>query len=382
MRDIQRRIDNVEPPPMDMANLVESGERRLRRRRLAAVAGAAAVVLAAGIGVTAWTSQSTGTQEPVDRPDPTHAIDRPLTYAVGSTIHYGGQTIEVEQHVHMIDVTDDGVVFVRQAPDTDKYEQPGPKELWFTDGSEIVQVGTVYGSPARGYGVTTSDAGSTLVWKDPEAPSSGAKTVVFDTGSMQVVTRLANVLAVYGDTVYWVVDNSSCSGGGPAGGAVGDEAVISCSPLEGVMRYDVATGTSEPISTSAYLQDARSRPRTIISPEGDEGSVIRSLADLDFEREGSELAVSDRYGEAESVITDARTGEPIRLQVPADDTSALYFEASHWLDDDTFVLFAYTAIRTEVGDKGDIFACALSTETCRPLLRGQFGTDYQLPRLD
>jgi hypothetical protein len=374
MRDIKGRVENVEVPQLDVAGLVESGERRLRRRRLTAVAGAAAVVLAVGIGVTTWTNQTTRSQEPVDQPSPapTDAVARPLTFAVGGTIHYGGQTIEVEQEVHMVDVTDDGVVFVRQAPDTNRYEQPDAKELWFTDGSEIVQIGTVWGSPARGYGVTTSDAGSTLVWREPGG------TVVFDTESMQVLTRLPDVLRVYDDAVYWVADDAPCSGDSVGGG----DGVVSCSPLEGVMRYDVATGSSEPVTWDAYQEYAKRRPRTIGSRDGEGGTVLRSLAELDFDREGAELRFSDRYGENTPVFTDARTGEPIRLRVPADGTTATYFQASHWLDDDSFVLFGYSGIRTELADEGDILTCTLSTGTCRLVLRGQSGTAYQLPSLN
>jgi hypothetical protein len=385
MRDIKQRVDHVEVPQLDVASLVESGERRLRRRRVTAVAGAAAVMLAVGIGVTTWNYQTTSSQEPVEQPspDPTRTAERPLTYAVGSTIHHGAQTIDVEQEVHMVDVTDDGVVFVRQSPDTTRYEQPGAKGLWFTDGSEVVQIGTVYGSPARGYGVTASDAGSTLVWTEPDGAwsdwSSDTRSVVFDTESMQVVTRLPDVLRAYDDAVYWMPAGTTC---GEDGGPIGGEGTVSCSPNERVMRYDVAAGSSEPVSWDAYQEDASTRPRTIGARDGDGGTEPRSLIDLDFDRRGSELVISNRAGEATPVFTEARTGEPIRLRVPAGATTATLFHASHWLDDDNLVLFGYTVMRTELADEGDIFACALSTGSCRRVVQGQPGTAYQLPRLD
>jgi hypothetical protein len=82
------------------------------------------------------------------------------------------------------------------------------------------------------------------------------------------------------------------------------------------------------------------------------------------------------------VFTDAHTGRPIRLRAPAAGSTATYFQASHWLDDDSFVLFGYTELRTEVADEGDILTCALSTGDCRLVLRGQPGTVYQLPRIN
>jgi hypothetical protein len=282
----------------------------------------------------------------------------------------------------MVEVTDDGVVFVRQAPGTDKYEQPGEKALWFTDGSEIVRIGTVYGSPSRGYGVTTSDAGSTLTWRDPSAPAYDTRAVVFDTGSMQVLTRVPYVLRLYDDTVYWVAEASSCANsGGPFGG--GGQGVVSCSSHDQVMRYDVATGSNQPTSSDAYQVDASNRPRTIGRRNGDGRTVLgSSLADLDFDREGNELVVSHQFREDTPVFIDVLTGEPISLRVPAADSTATYFQASHWLDDDRFVLFGYTGIRTEIADEGDILTCALSTGDCRLVVRGQPGTAYQLPRIN
>ena len=56
---------------------------------------------------------------------------------------------------------------------------------------------------------------------------------------------------------------------------------------------------------------------------------------------------------------------------PPDSTTATYLSLTQWLDDDRFVLFAYTGDATESADEGDVFTCALSSDTCRLELQGE-----------
>lgn len=368
LRDLRRRVDDLTPPPVDVAALVAAGERHLRRRRRGIVAGAAAVVLAVAVAVTSLTARTPSSNEPVGEPTPTvedgvHGV-RQLTYAIGSTIYYGGEPIEVHQYVHFLDVTDDGVAFVRQAPGTDRYEQPGPKALWFTDGSSVTRIGTVHGSPARGYGVTASESGSILVWETSVEDSFETGTVVFDTGALQVVPGLSGavpdrrVLGIDDDVVYWVPEDAPCS----------VEGALGCLEPEWVVRYDTEAAASERVSWATYDADVRSRPGTVVGTY--DGTFGR--ADLDFTRRGTEL------------ITQDRDGELLRLRVPGGSTTATSLSLSHWLDDDRFVLFGYTSPYggSELADEGDLFVCALSTAECRLELKGEPGTAYQLPGLD
>lgn len=91
-------------------------------------------------------------------------------------------------------------------------------------------------------------------------------------------------------------------------------------------------------------------------------------------RQGTDLIARSHDGARALTLSEARTGEPIRLRVPSGATEATRFEFSQWLDDDRLVLFAYAGLRAELADEGDIFVCALSTGNCRLELHGQPGT--------
>ncbi len=62
-----------------------------------------------------------------------------MTYADGSTIHYGNDTIEAEGPVVELDVTDYGVGF-----------RTDDGRIWFTDGSTPDRLGTL-GETGPGY---------------------------------------------------------------------------------------------------------------------------------------------------------------------------------------------------------------------------------------
>ena len=98
--------------------------------------------------------------EPAPTPAPT---SRPITYADGSTVHYGEHTVEADGPVVELDLTDDGVGF-----------RTDDGRIWFTDGSTFNSLGAV-GATGAGYGderwpltrpgwMLSPNAGSRLVW--------------------------------------------------------------------------------------------------------------------------------------------------------------------------------------------------------------------------
>lgn len=380
IRDLKQRVDNVEVPHLDVGGLIASGERRLRRRRAAITTGGVAAVLALAIGSATFAGRSMRSQEPVEQPSPSPTVEkdapsgRQLAYAVGNTIHYGDRSIDVGEYVHFVDVTDDGAAFVRGGAFG---QQPGGKPLWFTDGSEIERIGTISGSPSWGYYTAASDAGSILVWWDPTVGASG-EIVVYDTGTRHELTRFPapdaytlDVLSVHDDALYWAPDEAPCElkGGGD-----------DCLRYEWVMSYDVEAGSSARVSGASYDEDIRSRPRTIVKPYRADIPGTFPWDYIRFDRQGTDLVALDN-GE-QTTIREGLTGKPIHLSVPPDSTTATYFSLTQWLDDDQFVLFAYTGNVTEWADEGDVFTCALSSGSCRLELRGEPGTVYQMPRLD
>src|SRR4051812_6595505 len=98
--DVLRRLgDQIVPPPFD--TLRHTARRRARRTRVATSAAVAAVVAVSGAAV--YLGRDTDRRvEPAPPPS-----TRELTYADGSTIHYGDRTVEADGAVVELDVTDD-----------------------------------------------------------------------------------------------------------------------------------------------------------------------------------------------------------------------------------------------------------------------------------
>jgi hypothetical protein len=386
LRELRRLAEDVAVPRVDVPALVAAGERKLRRRRAGTVASAATLVLALVVGGTALTDRGDRSRDPVkdpttSTPSPTEMESnpesvRPLTYAVGSTIRYGRRSIDAGEYVHYVNVTDDGVVFVRGNA---RWQQPDRAALWFTDGSTVERIGTVSGSAYLAFPVASSAAGSTLVWSEPNG-DRGRDFVVYDTERMRVLGRFPEgapvnyVLSVHDDVVYFGLRHLPCKEVVSFHACVRDGSVV--------LRYDVAKGTSTRVSGASYDRDRRSRPRTIVGPLfGESDTVIHD--DLVFIRHGRALLADGREPGAEYQVALAQTGAPLRLRVPAGATEAGRLAVSQWLDDGRLVLFAYAEEHgTELPDAGDFLTCEVSTGRCRLTMKGEPGAVYQVPNLD
>ena len=160
--DVLRRLgDQIVPPPFEA--LGETARRRARRARVA-TSVAVAVVVAVSATAVFLGRDADRRVEPAPAP-----ITRPLTYADGSTIHYGDQTVDAAGPVVELDVTDDGVGY-----------RTDDGQIWFTDGSTIDRLGAL-GETGPGYRdpwpltshpgwMLSSNAGSRLVWFEFPAP--------------------------------------------------------------------------------------------------------------------------------------------------------------------------------------------------------------------
>lgn len=400
LRDLGKRAEAVSAPQLDVAALVGAGESRIRRRRLAAVAVVTAAVLVVVGGALLADPDTRDAQSPpagVDRTQQgdlvkTRPASRLLTYAVGTTIHWGDTTIDVRQQansspgwgalVDYVDATDDGAVFVTgPAPvrDAGGWGLPyGPAAVWFTDGSTPVRIGTTFGSRVRGFGIAATAAGSTLAWIDPGTKSAPGALVVYDTGQMKELARFGTAepgqswpapdgsavpLAVYDDAVYWSPDGSSCNqylGGAPYG----------CDRTARVMRFDTASGRHTSVSTAEYDADRRTRPG-LFTGQSRDPHVRRGAMFLSFVRRGERLVARGTWeaGEPGFPSTVALTGQPLRLSHPArhprrgnqDDPHVL--QLTQWLDPDRVVLL------DGYDDGTDLVICRLSTGGCRVAVR-------------
>src|SRR4051812_1992178 len=179
LKVLAERAVTVEGRPEERLHEVHARIAAVRRRRQLGAVGAAVVAvvvaLTAGVALLAVThTDDTGPARPAPRPTSTPSVlveespsVRRLTYATGHHVHWGDRVIDVGGKVWNIQSTDRGAVFTRETTKDCDRPSAGCNELWFTDGSEIVHIGTVYGSVIRGFSFLGSTSGSTAVWFEP-----------------------------------------------------------------------------------------------------------------------------------------------------------------------------------------------------------------------
>lgn len=355
LKVLAERASTVEGRSGTRLDEVRSRIQASRRRRQYGAVGATvvAVVLAltTGVGLLALTDPDrTPPAEPAPRPTATPGVPedkapsvRRLTYATGDTIHHGDRVIDVGGKVEDVTAPDDGVVFIRGGTELTRacrnYPVTGGCDaLWFTDGSDVVRIGTVFGTVIRGFRI---------------------EYVVYDTGERREVARFgsanSHIQGVYDDYVYWIPDDATwCPDFAKYYGV--------CRRYQGMMRLEASTGIQTEVSLAAYRADRRSRPRAFTRPIRGEANAPGPVYDesIGFLREGNRLVVDDGGGHAMSVRV-ARTGEPVWLRLPAGFRDVDWFPMFMWLDDDRVAVTA---------DEKDILVCRLSTGRCRVAVTG------------
>lgn len=354
--DLLRRLgDQIVPPQFEA--LRETARRRARRARAATSLAVAAAVVAVS-AVTVYLDR--GDDRRVE-PAPATPTSRPLTYADGSTIHYGEHTIEAAGNVVELDVTDYGVGF--------RTEGGG---IWFTTGSTIDRLGAV-GETGPGYGDTwpltrqpgwmlSSNSGSRLVWF--EFPSPGEpEVVVYDTRSMSEVSR-DSVALQPGQTAV------------PA--EVSDRFVYlfkDPNPEEmpedqTQVRYDPATGEQSRVTEADLLDDLdRDAATRSIQLKGD-GRWEKAPHGFHYsDGMGQQVGMSLKkavagvdglapVGPGDMVAADV-TGETFAFEPPPDYTDkAGVGWLVQWLDNQTVVVLSPLEKST------NLLACHLETKTC------------------
>jgi hypothetical protein len=185
--DVLRGLgDQILPP--SFAALRETARRRSRRTRTAVAVGAAA-----GLVVFSGTALLLVTDDDNDvRPTQLPPVNttHPLTYAEGTTIHYGDRSVTAAAAVLELDVTDDGVVA--------RTDDGG---IWFTNGTDLEQIGTL-GVPGSTYDdeerphpyaatwgfVVSDNVGSRAGWFEFPQPGQ-PELVVYDTRTREETAR-------------------------------------------------------------------------------------------------------------------------------------------------------------------------------------------------
>ena len=227
-------------PDLDLDAIIAAGDRRVRRRRAVAGVGVAAALVAAVVAAPAIVDRINVGDKDVQPTNPTGAfVTRTPTYAVGTTIFYGDDAIDVSPHdVTALVQTDYGFVFTA--------DQGDHQNVYFTDATDTTKIGETTRDP--GTWLAADDSGPYVEWVDTQAQPL-PEFVVYDTDAGKEVARtsegnkpvdqvsdefdLARVHAIDGTTAYW---HSSA----------------------GTVAYDLTAGTQEVIrahTSPSYLFD-------------------------------------------------------------------------------------------------------------------------------
>jgi hypothetical protein len=342
--------DQVVPPSFDV--LRETARRRTRRN---AVAGslAAAVAVAAIVSVAQLVdSDDRSTPEPADPPYEVNTT-HPLSYALGTTVHYGNQTVDTPHEVLELDVTDAGVV-----------ARTADGRIWFTDGQDLEQVGTL-GDP--GSALARPDSPFSVSWGFVVSDNSGARAawlefpqpgepelVVYDTQHAEETARvplgvepgsyalLAGVTDRYG---YWYSNPES----------VEDE------PFPD-RRVDLVSGATQEVSDEEYAADqpGPGTPRTMmISHNGDrETPNFRWIVPATMRQFDVRAGRVEPQGLQPLDARDGRTGQRFEFAAPEGYPHTGPGWLVQWLDDDSVVI-----VQTRSGND-DLLHCRHSTGEC------------------
>ena len=315
---------------------------------------AAAAVAVAGVVSTALLAgtEERSAPEPAG-PPPRLSTTHPLSYALGATIHYGERTVDAPGEVVELDVTDAGVV-----------ARTADGGIWFTDGHDLEQVGTL-GEPGSAYAVPDHPFGSS--WGFVVSDNTGARAawlefpqpgepelVVYDTENAEETAReplgvdpgsyalLAGVTDRYG---YWYSNPES----------IEDE------PFPD-QRIDLGSGATQQVSEEAYAADrpGPNSPRTMMVSHAEESEpanyrVIHDATMRQFDVRAGRLVP---MGMQPMDARDGGTGRRFEFEAPEGYPNAGPGWLVQWLDDDTVVI-----VQTR-GGNDDLLECRHSTGAC------------------
>lgn len=364
LRDLlHRSADAVATPHVDLTALVAEAAARQRRRRVTVAVAAIAVVGAITAGSLAVRGGSSGDVEPAPAPPPSPppsiAVDRtgtrPLVYAEGSTVHVGEESFDARGVVKLLDLTDDGVVFV-----IEDHHQP---QLWFHDESTTVLIGlldwTTIQDAYAPLRVDTPPSGSLVVWRQTQLGDDNVpnRYVVYDTELREEVLRI------------------------PASGRTRElqfvsDGVLYFGPGRHVLRYDVASGSTAEISRGAMDAELADQAR-LFTAVTETGAVIVE-ARPHFEEVGRRLAARIHDDAQVRAYVDVRRTNGQRLQLRLPDGYHVPGDVadnrlSYWLDDDHVVIGAGDSAGDVGPFTGDVLVCRLPNGVCRVAQRDVIG---------
>jgi hypothetical protein len=363
LRDVlQEEAGAARVPPTDLGPVVAAGTRAVRRRRLA---GSGAV--AAGVALSVMLAP-TVVDSVVERDDEPGIAGsggfeaRKVTYAQGSTIHYGDETIGVPHEVRSFVQTDDGFVFADEG-DT----------VYFTNGHDTEAIGHA-GAFTH---LAADDSGSYVAWveiDDGELP----ETVAYDTSTGTEVLRTSEgngpgpgyysdyhkpaIDAVDGETVY--VHNAE--------GAV----AVDISTAESTVIVPRRVGLLD-VAGGRISRDSDFGLGVVVSAEsGGEERRFPGYEDADLSPSGTRVVTSEvqptQPDELPTRVFDTTTGKDLS---PAWGNYEWVW-TSQWIDDDTFAAYGSSGRHRAA----DLLRCSISRGECTVAMASVGSiTDIRLP---
>ncbi len=359
---LHERADRVSPVSPDFDAIIATGDRTVRRHRVAGALGGLAAATVVGV-VASYTVGLAGGRPappPIAAGGGGEDVAVPLTYATGSVIHAGDQEIDTGRSVRSLVRTDAGFAFVDR---TDS--------LWFTDGGAPEQIG----ADVLDRRIVADDTGGLVGWVESPAGST-PEFVVYDTGHATEVLRsdegtkadAARMLALDDGAVYWlstagVVRHDLASDQSTVLEADGSEHSI-VDVANGMIAYRSGTEAGSPGDQPLMVGTSMSTGVPI------ETQDLHGYLSPD----GSRMVVEhhDTY-----TVFDTSTGKAI-----AGSTAGYSFSAGvQWLDDDTVMVVAMKGPQQQDDLVPlHILACTVSTDTCKIAVPGTVSfPDLALP---
>lgn len=343
LKTLMDRAADLDFDAVDLAAIVESGERTVRRRRTTLLGGVAALALVAGGVAVALGGGDTAK----DRPPVVGSLPPEVSWVEGDTLHTATASYDLGRKAEGFVRTQVGYAFLDD--DGAVYS--------LVDG-EVAQIGT----GAAGHNPLVGDEnGTTVGWVDRSGAVPVYVTVDLATGVAQrhddhldasmaggEPPHLAWFFAIDDGTAYWL-------------------------DLRGEVATDLATGESRLIAVGDDVQwigDVSDGLRVGLVEDSGGGDLGTDLRD----RDGKVVlpSVDGRYFGAVSpdgrwVTTDDRTvvevatGAEVRLDVARPEVTSFAYE---WLDADT------VAVVLDAGDVTDLLTCELPAGTCETAVAG------------
>jgi len=351
--------------PPDLNAIARDNKRRIRRRRAVTVLAAAAAVAVVASAAVALSSLANRRPDVVG-PMPTGTV----SWAVGSTIHNGPDTIEVGHAVRAYVRTSVGFVTVDDADNVYSVTDRGVRQIGRAaavpkDGREFVRL--------------FSDPHGTLAGWVGQGPSeqSGLAMLVHDQATGQTRTYEAGgsggavFFAIDDRTAYWratpdrvvAVDVDTGDERQLAGAdQAGNLGILSVE--NGVLAFDrnhQSFGNVTSLRVGRSIDDAREFP----FGENAEASNVMWLSPtgawlsfLRYQFDGPPQ--HDKVLTVTAQVVDTTTGDPISLSVPPGGLAVPII----WLDDTTLQVLGVDVPPGQVAAQAHLYACSVPDGTC------------------